>query len=159
MTRETEQRWPSFEAFAEVAGIRLRRALVARFGPDLGAEAAADAMAYAWRHWDTLASMANPVGYLYRVGQTSVRTQTRWRRRRAAYPVETEWNDTVHLPDPGLHRALERLSPDHRAAVILVHAHGYSYEEAARTLNIPVTTVRNHLHRGMVKLRSLLEQP
>ena len=47
-------------------------------------EAAADAMAYAWRHWDTLASMANPVGYLYRVGQTSIRTQTRWRRRRSA---------------------------------------------------------------------------
>ena len=32
-------------------------------------------------------------------------------------------------------------------------------EEAARTLNVPVTTLRNHLHRGMAKLRSLLEQP
>lgn len=157
MTRGAEQAGESFEAFAESAGTRLRRALVARFGPELGTEAAADAMAYAWRNWDSLRTMVNPVGYLYRVGQTSVRSQTRRIRRTAAFPTESVWNDSIPDPDPSLHRALARLSADHRAAVVLVYAHGYSYEEAARVLDVPVTTLRNHLHRGMAKLRSLLE--
>ena len=41
-------------------------------------------------------------------------------------------------------------------AVLLVHAHGHTYEEAAAVLGVPVTTVRNHLHRGLARLRATL---
>jgi RNA polymerase sigma-70 factor (ECF subfamily) len=60
--------------------------------------------------------------------------------------------------DHGLHEALTRLTPDQRAAVMLVHAHGYRYAEAADLLDIPVSTLKNHLHRGGRRLRKLLEQ-
>jgi RNA polymerase sigma-70 factor (ECF subfamily) len=145
----------SFEAFVESVSPRLSRAFVARYGVELGAEAFADALGWAWEHRDELASMENATGYLYRVGQTSVRTNLR-RRRRAVLPVE----ESVHaMPEasPGLHVALAYLTDDQRAAVVLVHAHGYSYAEAAALLDISVSTLRNHVHRGMNRLRKRLE--
>ena len=57
----------------ERVGPLVRRALVARFGTDVGADAAADAIAWGWEHGRAITSMANPGGYLYRVGQTSAR--------------------------------------------------------------------------------------
>ena len=55
----------SFVEFARTAEPRLRHALVARYGADQGREAANDALAFGWRHWERVQGMANPVGYLY----------------------------------------------------------------------------------------------
>jgi DNA-directed RNA polymerase specialized sigma24 family protein len=132
---------------------RLRQLLVARYGFDLGIEAWHDAVAYAWEHNDSLAAMANPEGYLFRVGQSSVRKQTRWRRRILLPAVPPD-----RLPDvePGLPAALAKLSPHQRLAVLLVHAHGWTHDEAATALEIDVSTLRNHLRRGLLKLRTTL---
>lgn len=144
----------SFESFVADASIKLRRALVARYGVQLGVEAAAEAVAWAWANRERLVGMTNPVGYLYRVGQTSVRSQTRWQRA-PLLPAEVHDVDAP-LPDPDLRDALLRLTPDQRAAVMLVHAHGYRYAEAADLLDIPISTLKNHLHRGATRLRKLL---
>lgn len=56
----------TFEAFAEEAAPRLRHALVARFGPEVGVDAATEALLYAWHNWERVAAMTNPIGYLYR---------------------------------------------------------------------------------------------
>lgn len=145
----------SFDEFVATISPRLRRAFVARYGIELGNEALADALSWAWEHRDRLSEMDNPAGYLYRVGQTSVRSNVR-RRRRALLPPE-EPTDTRSETDPGLHTALERLTDDQRVAVLLVHAYGYSYADAAAVLDIPVSTLRNHIHRGMKQLRRHLE--
>lgn len=145
----------SFESFVADASVRLRRAFVARYGVELGVEACAEAIAWAWAHRDRLATMTNPVGYLYRVGQTAVRRQTRWQRT-PPLPRE-EAVDEMSLPDPALHDALATLNRDQRAAVMLVHAYGYPYAEAAAMLDIPVSTLKNHLNRGAAKLRRKLE--
>jgi RNA polymerase sigma factor (sigma-70 family) len=146
---------PSFEAFVADASLRLRRALVARYGVELGVEACAEAIAWAWAHRERLATMSNPVGYLYRVGQTAVRRQARWER---TPPLPREEHDAdLALPDPALHDALAKLNRDQRAAVMLVHAYGYPYAEAAALLDIPVSTLKNHLNRGAAKLRRMLE--
>src|SRR5436190_22518806 len=70
----------AFEQFVATTGARLRVALVARYGVDVGVDACADALAYAWEHWPRVGDMANAAGYLFRVGQTSARRQTRWRQ-------------------------------------------------------------------------------
>lgn len=67
----------SFVAFFEEVEPRLSYALAAAYGPQIGKDATADAMAYGWEHWDQLSRMANPAGYLYRVGQTSAKRQRR----------------------------------------------------------------------------------
>lgn len=146
---------PSFEAFVADVSVRLRRALVARYGVELGVEACAEAIAWAWAHRDRLTTMSNPAGYLYRVGQTAVRRQTRWHRT-PPLPREEPHADLV-LPDPALHDALAKLNHDQRAAVMLVHAYGYPYADAAAMLDIPVSTLKNHLNRGAAKLRRMLE--
>jgi DNA-directed RNA polymerase specialized sigma24 family protein len=145
----------SFDAFIEDASVRLRRAFVARYGVEFGVEACSESVAWACANRDRLMSMANPVGYLYRVGQTTVRSQVRWQRA-PLFPAEQADGD-LPLPDDGLHLALAKLTRDQRSAVMLVHAHGYRYAEAADLLDIPVSTLKNHLNRGLARLRRILE--
>jgi hypothetical protein len=61
----------AFERFVVRVEPRLRRALVATYGAQLGREATIGALSYAWEHHSMLAGLANPVGYLDRVGQKS----------------------------------------------------------------------------------------
>ena len=67
----------SFETFVGEVEPRLRRALVATYGPVAGRDATVDALAWAWEHRDRLPSLDNPGGYLYRVGQTAARRSAR----------------------------------------------------------------------------------
>lgn len=56
--------------FVRDPGERVRSALVAGFGPDVAADATAEALEYAWEHWHRLAGMENPAGYVNKVGQS-----------------------------------------------------------------------------------------
>ena len=142
-----------FVAFVARERPRLEAVLLAHYGTELGREAAADALAHAWEHWDRVATMENPVGYLYRVAQSSTRRHLRGRRKVVLPTVPTELAATI---DPRLPDALARLSRQQRVAVVLVHALGWTYEEAATAMEISVSTLRNHLARGTDRLRDLL---
>ncbi len=49
-----------FTSFVEDVEPKLRLALCANFGKDLGREATADALAFAWEHWERIDEAANP---------------------------------------------------------------------------------------------------
>jgi RNA polymerase sigma-70 factor (ECF subfamily) len=140
-----------FTRFASDIEPRLRRALVAWYGCDVGCEVTAEAMAYAWERWDEVCEMANPVGYLFRVGQSRSR---RYRRRPVTMPVVRQEDQPAI--DPRLPGALAALSTKQRAAVLLVHAHDFTLVDAAAVVGCSVSTLRNHLARGMRKLRAQL---
>lgn len=53
-------------------------------------------------------------------------------------------------------RALVKLPPEYREAVVLRDLEGRSYEEIAEILEIPAGTVRSRIHRGREQLRQLL---
>lgn len=143
-----------FERFARTDAERLRRVLVAQHGVDLGNDLAADAIAYAWEHWDRVGGLTNPVGYLYRVAQTSGRNRRRWKR---PSPFLAEPPREIEHDDPALGVALMRLGDVQRACVVLVHVYGWSYGEVGESLNVSEGSVRNHVHRGLRALRGLLE--
>lgn len=145
----------SFEGFIVTASVRLRRAFVARYGVDFGVEACSESIAWACANQTRLMAMTNPVGYLYRVGQTAIRSQVRWQRA-PLFPAEVVDHDVLPADD-GLHVALAKLTRDQRCAVMLVHAYGYRYTEAAELLDIPVSTLKNHLSRGLTRLRRILD--
>lgn len=49
-------------------------------------------------------------------------------------------------------QALQTLTPEHRACLVLVDLQEYNYQEAADTLDIPVGTVRSRLSRARLKM-------
>lgn len=58
--------------------------------------------------------------------------------------------------DHDVQRALDALSPEYRAAVVLCDIEGLSYEEIAVTLGIKLGTVRSRIHRARTQLRAAL---
>ena len=54
--------------------------------------------------------------------------------------------------------ALSRVSPEHRAVLILKDMEGQKYEIMADILQVPVGTIRSRLHRARLELREVLEQ-
>ncbi len=95
--------------------------------------------------------MENPIGYLYRVGQS----RSRPRIRRAVFPPPS--HDGTPLVEPELPNALRRLSKRQRVAVVLVYGFEWKLSEVSELLGIAPTTVQNHLERGMANLRKHLE--
>lgn len=139
----------AFEEFVRATEPRLRRALVACYGFEEGRDATAEALAYAWEHWERLQEIANLPGYLFRVGQS--------RRRRRRQPVlfdTSGWAE--HHFEPGLPGALAALTERQRLAVVLVHGYGCTLREVAELAGIRQTTVQNHVERGLARLRALL---
>jgi RNA polymerase sigma-70 factor, ECF subfamily len=57
-----------------------------------------------------------------------------------------------------VHGALARLSPEHRAVLVMKELDGLKYEEIAEALRVPIGTVRSRLHRARLELRELFEQ-
>jgi DNA-directed RNA polymerase specialized sigma24 family protein len=142
-----DARHDEFTCFVARAEPRLRRALVAAYGPERGREAVAEALAYAWEHWADLRAMRNSLGYLYRVGQSKTRP-------RKVGIVHASSGRDEPWTEPGLPRALSGLSRRQRVAVVLVHGFGWTLSEVGDLLGVRVTTVQNHLDRGLKHLRS-----
>jgi DNA-directed RNA polymerase specialized sigma24 family protein len=142
----------AFDRFVAEVEPSLRRALVAAYGADVGRDATAEALAWAWEHWEKLHDMVNPIGYLYRVGQTR-----RPRVRSASHAFPPVALDSEVWIEPGLPSALASLTEHQRTATVLVHGFGWSLQEVAGLLGVKVTTVQNHVERGLRKLRARLE--
>jgi RNA polymerase sigma-70 factor (ECF subfamily) len=53
--------------------------------------------------------------------------------------------------------ALEAISPERRAAIMMVAVEGFSYAEAANILGIPAGTLMSRIARGREELRGLLD--
>ncbi len=143
----------SFTDFASGALPRVRAGLIAGFGPELGSDATAEALAYGWENWHRLREMRNPSGYLYRVGRTyAVRTLWRQRHRQAppAPHQEPPW------VEPGLQQALSGLPQRQKVAVSLVHGYGYSLQEVADLWGVRRSTVHTHVERALTQLRGQL---
>jgi RNA polymerase sigma factor (sigma-70 family) len=142
-------RTDSYTAFVADTESRLRRALTAAWGPDRGREAAAEALAYGWEHWDRIEGMDNPAGYLYRVGRNRAR---RLVPRRVVLP-EPEGRDSEYWVEPELPDALARLSEQQRVVVALVHGYQWTLAEVAELLGISKGTVQRYGERGLMRLR------
>ncbi len=138
-----------FTAFMLRVEPRLHAALVAVYGHHQGREASSEALAYAWEHWGAVESMVNPVGYLYRVGQT----RSRKKKERVVYLPPT---DPEVLVEPNLLPALASLPERQRVSIILVHAEGWTLREVAELLGLSIATVQKHVDRGMSALRRTL---
>jgi RNA polymerase sigma-70 factor (ECF subfamily) len=63
--------------------------------------------------------------------------------------------EEVHIR---LYAAMSALPPSYRTILVLRYLEDLSYEELARALNLPLNTVRTHLHRAKAQLKRELEK-
>jgi RNA polymerase sigma-70 factor (ECF subfamily) len=140
----------AFEAFFARVEPRLRESLSATVGNLAGREAAVDALAHAWEHWDRVSAMENPAGYLYVVGRDRARRALRRPRRPALVPVDT---DRAPWVEPELPAALAALPEQQRVVVMLLHSFQWTMSEVAELLQVSKSTVQTHSERGMTQLR------
>lgn len=135
-----------------------------------------EALVRAYLHWDRFAAGTNCRAWLTRILVNAfINGYRRRARERRLLDVETDPTreeslfssaqrrgrlaDGGIVPeglDDELHAALESLSPDFRAVVVLVDLDEMSYQEAARTLRCPLGTVMSRLHRARGQLRRRL---
>lgn len=114
--------------------------------------------------------------YLYRI--TVNVAQNEWKRRkRTDRPLisisedTSAWEDRLEHPDRNAEQQMEErefrlnveeqlqeLSSVERTVLVLYHQEERSYEQIASALNMPIGTIRTHLHRGRKKLRERLQQ-
>jgi len=140
----------AFALFFEQAEPKLRRAFVATYGADQGRDAAAEALTYAWQHWERVEQMDNPMGYLYRVGQS----KSRARRTPAIFPAPD--NAAGVWVEPKLPEALVALSERERLAVVLIEGFDWTFREVAELADVSVSSVQSYFERGLRKLRVAL---
>ena len=55
-----------------------------------------------------------------------------------------------------IEEAIGALRPEYRTAVLLRHVEGYSYDEIAEIMDLPLGTVKTYLHRARGELKELL---
>jgi RNA polymerase sigma-70 factor, ECF subfamily len=55
-----------------------------------------------------------------------------------------------------IERAIGRLRPEYRTAVLLRHVEGHSYEEVSQIMDVPLGTVKTYIHRARSELKDLL---
>jgi len=73
------------------------------------------------------------------------------------YPGQEEDRLCARLDSMGVRKALDRLPVDYREAVILRYHEELSMEEIAAALRISLSGAKMRVHRGLEKLRELLE--
>ncbi|RMH00343.1 MAG: sigma-70 family RNA polymerase sigma factor [Deltaproteobacteria bacterium] len=105
--------------------------------------------------------------WLYAIAAHLVRNHRRGaarrERRRIAWKSRTTAEDrhvtTVDTARIDVARLLDRLDEASRALVVLVHLHGMSVKEVARTLGMNANTAQSRLRRARLRLARWMEHP
>lgn len=112
--------------------------------------------------------------WLLRVTRNACYDLLRQRRTHNRHTAEIDEGTALELPDEdtpspeaqagsaafrrNLQEGLRRVPEPYRSVLILREIQGLKYQEIADTLEMPLNTVRVHLHRGRRKLRELLHE-
>jgi len=129
-----------------------------------GPDAAQEALTAVFRHLHTLWEPAALRGWVRRIATWEAVRVT----RRAADPSGRQAGrrgafaavEVADLPAPGdpslaadVRDVLSRLSPEHRAVLVLRDLEGLDEREAAALLSVPESTVKSRLHRARSNFR------
>ena len=108
----------------------------------------------------------NPRRWLFTIMHHLFVDQMRKTKRRAEVVMLT-LDDSEALSSPAeqaeslasreIMDALQAISPDRRAALLMVGIEGFSYAEAANMLGVPAGTLMSRIARGREELRGLLD--
>jgi RNA polymerase sigma-70 factor, ECF subfamily len=115
-----------------------------------------------YKHWDDLESPEHRVHWLRKVASRRCIDQTRRRKVRNHVSLEEAPEPFTFMPatDPLLNRYIEqlvsKLAEAPRMIVILRYQEGLEPSEISQLLDMPLATVKSHLHRALTLLRRKL---
>lgn len=108
----------------------------------------------AWQHRKTLRNEAWFGTWVTRICINVCRRMRR--KRRPLLPLEEAASLAAPPPDVTLSLALRALPENLRLPLMLQYAEGMSYQEIAKVLALPESTVRGRIHRAKERLRKEL---
>jgi RNA polymerase sigma factor (sigma-70 family) len=73
------------------------------------------------------------------------------------YKAVTDQITQQNVDNIGLRKVLERLKPEHRVLVDLSYFKGFTHEEIAEMLTIPLGTVKTRIRNALLQLREYLK--
>ena len=136
-------------------------------------DVAQEAFLKAYRALEGFKREARFSSWLYQIATNLCRDRLRRRRTRAAVSLEEleETGPVIVETRPGAHelllqsdlaqavrRAVHALPEEQREVVILKEYQGLTFLEIAQSLDVPVSTVKTRLYRGLGQLRLRLER-
>ena len=137
--------------------------------PDLASEVAQEVYLMAWQQASQFDSSRGSVaGWLctlaHRRAVDRVRQVTRERTREQTYEtrgvgpaVDQTWSEVERGLDEGaVRRGLQALSALQREAVVLAYYGGYTHQDVARRLDVPLGTAKARIRDGLKKLGNAL---
>jgi RNA polymerase sigma-70 factor (ECF subfamily) len=131
--------------------------------PDQADDLVQETLVKAWANLGSFEPGSNMPGWLYTILRNEFYSRLRKRRHEVDDPdgmiaarVATAPAQEAHLHFQDFRRALFRLPPDQREALMLVGANGISYEEAAALCNCAVGTMKSRVNRARNRLAEML---
>lgn len=122
-----------------------------------------DTLVRAIAHIDRFQPGTNLNAWLFTILRNLFHSEYRKRRREVedadgsyAASLSVRPSQGAHLDFQDFRRALAKLSPDQREALLLVGASGFSYEQAANITGVAVGTVKSRVNRARSRLAELL---
>jgi RNA polymerase sigma-70 factor, ECF subfamily len=178
--RERSEGWESVEralverardgdvgAFEEVVRVSSDRLYAIAYGILRDRDRAEDALQLALiRVWDDLPSLRDPDRFEAWSYRLVVRASYREARRERRWSSQVRTIDVEPASDGGhgrlaerdeLERGFRRLTPEHRAVLVLHYYLGLPVVEIAETLGIPAGTAGSRLHYAVKSLRAAFE--
>lgn len=150
-----------FDAFYDASWDRTVACAYAVTG-DLGAaeDIAQEAYTRLWSRWNRVCGYDDPAAWVRKVATRLA--ISRWRRARVARAFLARSGPPPPTPGPdetcvALVRALEKLPPAQRRAIVLHHLADCSVAEVARLEGCPTGTVKARLSRGRALLATHLD--
>lgn len=156
----------AFERLYRVYQPRLTRFLTTLLKrPQLIEEVLDDTMMVVWQTAGNFRGSSKPSTWIFAIAYRKAhKAKARW-----PDPVEEPENDTriseEPAPDEEVHqqrlraalmKAMDQLSPDHRAVVDLTYFHGMGYREIAEIVDCPVDTVKTRMFHARRRLRQAM---
>jgi RNA polymerase sigma-70 factor (ECF subfamily) len=122
-----------------------------------------DTFVWAWVNLHQFKRGTNLEAWLFTILRNLVHSDYRKRKHEVedadgafAARLKTHPDQQSHLDFEDFRAALATLPRDQGEALILVGAHGMSYEEAAEVCNAPVGTIKSRVNRARSRLTELL---
>jgi DNA-directed RNA polymerase specialized sigma24 family protein len=148
----------SFEAFWSAQRGPLGRALALTLGDrQLAGDAVDEAMARAYQHWPHVGTLANPGGWVYRVGLNWSRSFVRRARRTPpSWMIAHSAAAPIDMREPAIDAALAALPLTQRSVVVCRLLLGLSEAQTAAALRLRPGTVKSRLSRAVAQLSTAL---